>query len=868
MVAVLRAATRPRLPRARLGSRLLRPAASTAGGAAPTVRSSSTYASTAAETTFNIALPTGWQAGDVCYLAVESRATGATINTPTGFTAVAATFNPVGVTNTAMAVFRRVLQAGDIDPVAVSGASGRFAAVAVAVQSADGTTPEDGVSPAEAPQSAATNSPVADSVTPVSSNDLLLCFFGAGDPTTANVAMTFTQPAGMTLVAQASSALATSTDAGVMAASLALTSSAATGTKTATVTPSSGVVATNSQAVTLVVKAAGVGGTTNGSASVAGAGTLSATATVILAGAASLAGAGSLAAAGITTANGVASPTGAGVLSAAGSVVIPGAATLAGAGALVTSTAPVPVPVGTPTSGSGTAITTTGIPLPTGSAAGDVAVLAVNQVGGQAISSNSLSAIQRGRQIVTGNISALTIFTKVLDATDISTNSVTVTFAASQRYTVGIFVATGAADFDAISAGGSDATAVTAAVVPSVVPASNNTLDVAVIGGRVQTTTTDVTWTWPATLTERLDVVGIGAVQRSYLTIATWPVLAGAGTTQGPDTANTDAGVTVQYAAFRLTIAPPGGAVTGTAALAAAGSLTAGVTQGSSAALTGAGVLSAGATQRAAASPAGAGALTAAGTVIVPGAASLAGAGVLTATVGGVTSGTAALAGAGALTAGATQGSGAALAGAGALSAQATQQAAAAPAGAGALTAAGTIVIPGAASLTGAGALTAQVTQRVTATLTGAGVLAVSAGGASSGTATPAGAGVLTATAAVLVPGTAAFTGAGALTAAATQRINGTATLAGVGAVTAGSLQRINGAAVLAGAGSLTAAGGAVILGGAVLVGAGSVVAVLFVGGPGVMAGVALAVPGMTPATAAVPGMTQAVAPVPAMSSF
>ena len=161
---------------------LVRPVAA-AGG--PTVRSSSTYASAASETTFNLALPPGWQAGDVCYIGVELRATGATINTPTGFTAVAATFTPVGVTNTAMAVFRRVLQTGDTDPVAVSGASGRYAAAAVAVQGADGTTPEDGVTPAEAPQSAATNNPVADSVTPAGSNDLLLCFFGAGDPTTA-----------------------------------------------------------------------------------------------------------------------------------------------------------------------------------------------------------------------------------------------------------------------------------------------------------------------------------------------------------------------------------------------------------------------------------------------------------------------------------------------------------------------------------------------------------------------------------------------------------------------------------------------------------------------------------------------------------
>ncbi len=221
-----------------------------------TVRSSSTYASAASEATFNIALPTGWQAGDACYIGVELRATSGTINTPSGWAAVGPNFNPAGVTNTVQAVFRRMLQDGDASPVALTGTSGRYAAVAVAVQNADGTTPEDGVTPSEAAQSAATNSPVANSVTPNGADDLLIIFFGAGDPTTANVAMTFTQPTGMTLEAQASSALAASTDAGMMAASLALASNAATGTKTATITPSSGSVACNSQAVTLVVKSA------------------------------------------------------------------------------------------------------------------------------------------------------------------------------------------------------------------------------------------------------------------------------------------------------------------------------------------------------------------------------------------------------------------------------------------------------------------------------------------------------------------------------------------------------------------------------------------------------------------------------------
>jgi hypothetical protein len=222
------------------------------------VRSSSTYAtSSAGETGFSIALPTGWQQNDVCYIAVEARGTSASINTPSGWTAVGPTFDAFGVTTSVMAVFRRKLQSGDTDPVAFTGASARWAAVAVAVQKADGTTPEDGVAVSENVQSAATNSPVANAVTPTALNDLLLCFFGAGDPQTANVAMTFSAPAGMTLINQASSAQAGATDAGIMAASLPLTSNSSTGTKTATITPSSGSTACNSQAVTLVVRSIG-----------------------------------------------------------------------------------------------------------------------------------------------------------------------------------------------------------------------------------------------------------------------------------------------------------------------------------------------------------------------------------------------------------------------------------------------------------------------------------------------------------------------------------------------------------------------------------------------------------------------------------
>ena len=92
---------------------------------AATVRNFATYASAASDTSFTVALPSGWQAGDVCYIAAENRGTGASFTTPGGWTAVAATFSAVGVTNTAEVVYRRVLQAGDTAP-AITCASGRI----------------------------------------------------------------------------------------------------------------------------------------------------------------------------------------------------------------------------------------------------------------------------------------------------------------------------------------------------------------------------------------------------------------------------------------------------------------------------------------------------------------------------------------------------------------------------------------------------------------------------------------------------------------------------------------------------------------------------------------------------------------------
>lgn len=220
-----------------------------------------------------------------------------------------------------------------------------------------------------------------------------------------------------------------------------------------------------------------------------------------------------------------------------------------------------PTPVGTPSTGSGNSATTTAIPLTAAGTpqVGDVAAVWVTQIGGQPIVANSLGAVQVDRWVTTGNIGALTVLVKRLDAADIAANSVTVTFAASQRHTIGVVVLTNCVGVDAAGTPGENATPTTTGTVPALATGQPDTYILAGIGGRVSTTTTDVTWTWAAPLTELVDAVGTGAVLRSYLTVAGEPAPGAAGT-YGPDDAA--ASTTVTYAAFRVSFAGPAGVAT------------------------------------------------------------------------------------------------------------------------------------------------------------------------------------------------------------------------------------------------------------------------------------------------------------------
>lgn len=210
----------------------------TVGAAAPTVRSSASYASTATETAAIVPLPTGWVAGDVVYIGYELTGSNGTVDTVPGWTPVVAGFRSSGNGSSRTGVLRRVMVAGDTAPeIGFTTTPGRFAAVSVAVQNADTTTPENVTGVSDSNSGVTYPSVRAPSIA-ASPNTLLLSFHaarnGVGGATT-----TFAPPAGMTEVAEvATSVVSGASNAAIEVCSLALTAAGTTGTKIATATSS------------------------------------------------------------------------------------------------------------------------------------------------------------------------------------------------------------------------------------------------------------------------------------------------------------------------------------------------------------------------------------------------------------------------------------------------------------------------------------------------------------------------------------------------------------------------------------------------------------------------------------------------------
>jgi hypothetical protein len=219
------------------------------------VRSSATYASTASESSSSVPMPTGWQPGDVAYVGYELTSSTGSVTVPAGWVQAVPQFRSASSTSSLSGVLRHVMQAGDPNTLTISHTSGRFAAVAGAIQGADNTTPED-VTPASD-----TNSGVAfpnveiPSITPVQQDALLLTFAAVRNGTNGATS-TFVPPAGTTEVADVSSAVAGASNAAIEMSALALSSNAATGVNNATVTSSSGT-SVNPMGSAIAVRSAG-----------------------------------------------------------------------------------------------------------------------------------------------------------------------------------------------------------------------------------------------------------------------------------------------------------------------------------------------------------------------------------------------------------------------------------------------------------------------------------------------------------------------------------------------------------------------------------------------------------------------------------
>ena len=198
---------------------------------APSVRSSSVAHSNSGTTTA-ITLPAGWQAGDLCYIFCSVLASTPAITTPSGWTAKVSAFVSGQNANLMHAVFRRILQAGDSGPT-ITRASGRFAAVAVAIYDYDPADP-DGTTPTKDTNSGVSGSSVrAPSITSSKDSSMLITAHCVRNGTSGNQSMTFTPPPGMTEIAEDDSDSG-STNTAIEVNRLALGSAGATGTKTAT----------------------------------------------------------------------------------------------------------------------------------------------------------------------------------------------------------------------------------------------------------------------------------------------------------------------------------------------------------------------------------------------------------------------------------------------------------------------------------------------------------------------------------------------------------------------------------------------------------------------------------------------------------
>lgn len=232
------------------------PSPTSSAAAQASIRATATYASTASESSSTVAMPAGWQPGDVVYVGYELTSSSGSITVPSGWVQAVPQFRSSSSTSSLSGVLRRVMQTGDPNSLTVGHTSGRFAAVSAAIQSADNTTPEDVTPTADNNNGVAFPNVEIPSITPVQQDALLLAFAAIRNGTNGSVA-SYTAPTGMTGAAQVSSAVSGVSNAAVELSYLPLSSNAATGIKDATVTTSDGSTTINPMGSAIAIRSAG-----------------------------------------------------------------------------------------------------------------------------------------------------------------------------------------------------------------------------------------------------------------------------------------------------------------------------------------------------------------------------------------------------------------------------------------------------------------------------------------------------------------------------------------------------------------------------------------------------------------------------------
>lgn len=218
---------------------------------------------------------------------------------------------------------------------------------------------------------------------------------------------------------------------------------------------------------------------------------------------------------------------------------------------------------GTPVAqnGGGSLFTTINWTLPTGSAVGDLCFLFLHTAPGAA----TVTGPTGWTQHVNGDTASakLGLWSRVLDASDVSAGTISTGRSASSTYSsglIGYFGSVGSVVVDVVSSVQSNAASTVSQLIADVTPSVNDCLRLGFVGMRVTTAATAATGTPPGSWTEQVDTIDTHAsAQRRLAVIDTIQLTGQAGVAQGTATmTTTQAGTGGSYSVTIVEGAPAG----------------------------------------------------------------------------------------------------------------------------------------------------------------------------------------------------------------------------------------------------------------------------------------------------------------------